>query len=88
MLRDGSNPVFKHELPSFNTLQNSQILMSSCLELQMKESLIYWSFQQVFKPSFTGRFLEGDFDTYVVQMRQPHIWGGEPELLMASHVLQ
>ncbi|KAG5521873.1 hypothetical protein RHGRI_034187 [Rhododendron griersonianum] len=21
-------------------------------------------------------------------MRQPHIWGGEPELLMSSHVLQ
>jgi hypothetical protein len=20
-------------------------------------------------------------------MRQPHVWGGEPELLMASHVL-
>ncbi|KAB1213003.1 hypothetical protein CJ030_MR5G025814 [Morella rubra] len=36
----------------------------------------------------TEWFLEGDFDSYVVQMRQPHIWGGEPELLMASHVLQ
>ncbi|XP_058093963.1 OVARIAN TUMOR DOMAIN-containing deubiquitinating enzyme 4-like isoform X5 [Magnolia sinica] len=36
----------------------------------------------------TEWFLEGDFDTYVVQMRQPHIWGGEPELLMSSHVLQ
>lgn len=34
------------------------------------------------------RFLEGDFDTYVGQMRKPHIWGGEPELLMCSHVLQ
>ncbi|KAL5760128.1 hypothetical protein ACOSP7_018625 [Xanthoceras sorbifolium] len=36
----------------------------------------------------TEWFVEGDFDTYVVQMRQPHIWGGEPELLMSSHVLQ
>ncbi|KAK8668091.1 hypothetical protein V6N13_105559 [Hibiscus sabdariffa] len=36
----------------------------------------------------TEWFLEGDFDDYVVQMRQPHIWGGEPELLMCSHVLQ
>ncbi|XP_044494056.1 OVARIAN TUMOR DOMAIN-containing deubiquitinating enzyme 4-like isoform X2 [Mangifera indica] len=36
----------------------------------------------------TEWFVEGDFDTYVVQMRQPHIWGGEPELLMASHVLK
>ncbi|XP_039066005.1 OVARIAN TUMOR DOMAIN-containing deubiquitinating enzyme 4-like [Hibiscus syriacus] len=35
----------------------------------------------------TEWFLE-DFDNYVVQMRQPHIWGGEPELLMCSHVLQ
>ncbi|GAA0148282.1 cysteine protease [Lithospermum erythrorhizon] len=33
-------------------------------------------------------FVEGDFDRYVEQMRQPHIWGGEPELLMSSHVLQ
>ncbi|KAJ4972919.1 hypothetical protein NE237_006093 [Protea cynaroides] len=36
----------------------------------------------------TEWFLEDDFDTYVTQMRQPHIWGGEPELLMSSHVLQ
>ncbi|XAR64419.1 hypothetical protein NMG60_11024746 [Bertholletia excelsa] len=36
----------------------------------------------------TEWFLEGDFDTYVKQMRQPHMWGGEPELLMSSHVLQ
>ncbi|KAG6651287.1 hypothetical protein I3843_06G094200 [Carya illinoinensis] len=36
----------------------------------------------------TEWYLEGDFDRYVVHMRQPHIWGGEPELLMASHVLQ
>lgn len=37
---------------------------------------------------FICRFLEDDFETYVVQMRQPHIWGGEPELLMSSHVLR
>ncbi|KAL3511420.1 hypothetical protein ACH5RR_030821 [Cinchona calisaya] len=36
----------------------------------------------------TEWFVEGDFDTYVTQMRLPHIWGGEPELLMSSHVLQ
>lgn len=34
------------------------------------------------------RFIEGDFDTYVSQMRKPHVWGGEPELLMLSHVLR
>lgn len=33
-------------------------------------------------------FIEGDFDKYVAQMREPHVWGGEPELLMASHVLR
>ncbi|KAG8383286.1 hypothetical protein BUALT_Bualt05G0168700 [Buddleja alternifolia] len=33
-------------------------------------------------------FVEGDFDSYVAQMRKPHVWGGEPELLMSSHVLQ
>ncbi|KAF7148119.1 hypothetical protein RHSIM_Rhsim03G0010600 [Rhododendron simsii] len=36
----------------------------------------------------TEWFVEGDFDTYVSQMRKPHVWGGEPELFMASHVLQ
>lgn len=36
----------------------------------------------------TEWYLEGNFDSYVTHMRQPHVWGGEPELLMASHVLQ
>ncbi|KAI4985613.1 hypothetical protein ZWY2020_018243 [Hordeum vulgare] len=36
----------------------------------------------------TEWFVEGDFDTYVSQIKQPHVWGGEPELFMASHVLQ
>ncbi|XP_015954292.1 OVARIAN TUMOR DOMAIN-containing deubiquitinating enzyme 4-like [Arachis duranensis] len=36
----------------------------------------------------TEWFLEDDFDTYTGQMRKPHVWGGEPELLMSSHVLQ
>ncbi|GAB4840583.1 OVARIAN TUMOR DOMAIN-containing deubiquitinating enzyme 4 [Ancistrocladus abbreviatus] len=36
----------------------------------------------------TEWFLEDDFDKYVREMRQPHIWGGEPELIMSSHVLQ
>ncbi|KAK1266327.1 OTU domain-containing protein [Acorus gramineus] len=38
--------------------------------------------------SDTEWFLECDFETYISQMRQPHIWGGEPELLMCSHVLK
>ncbi|CAM0951986.1 unnamed protein product [Alopecurus aequalis] len=36
----------------------------------------------------TEWFIEGHFDTYVSRIRKPHVWGGEPELLMASHVLQ
>ncbi|KAL6858921.1 hypothetical protein ACP4OV_017923 [Aristida adscensionis] len=36
----------------------------------------------------TEWFVEGDFETYVSHIRQPHVWGGEPELFMASHVLQ
>ncbi|KAK1606305.1 hypothetical protein QYE76_029978 [Lolium multiflorum] len=42
----------------------------------------------VSKREETEWFVEGDFDTYVSQIRQPHVWGGEPELFMASHVLQ
>ncbi|KAK4793778.1 hypothetical protein SAY86_024213 [Trapa natans] len=33
-------------------------------------------------------FIEGDFDAYVKRIQQPFVWGGEPELLMASHVLK
>ncbi|XP_006850126.2 uncharacterized protein LOC18439908 [Amborella trichopoda] len=44
--------------------------------------------QFVKRRSDTEWFIEGDFDTYVSQIRKPHVWGGEPELLMASHVLQ
>ncbi|CAO2829701.1 unnamed protein product [Amaranthus hypochondriacus] len=36
----------------------------------------------------TEWYLEDEFDRYICQMRQKHVWGGEPELLMASHVLK
>ncbi|KAK7277703.1 hypothetical protein RJT34_22718 [Clitoria ternatea] len=36
----------------------------------------------------TKRFIEGDFDAYVKRIQQPYVWGGELELLMASHVLK
>lgn len=36
----------------------------------------------------TSRYIEGDFDAYVKRIQQPFVWGGEPELLMASHVLK
>ncbi|EPS70063.1 hypothetical protein M569_04701 [Genlisea aurea] len=29
-----------------------------------------------------------DFDVYVERIQKPYVWGGEPELLMASHVLR
>ncbi|KAG5557110.1 hypothetical protein RHGRI_007394 [Rhododendron griersonianum] len=32
--------------------------------------------------------IEGDFDAYVKRIEQPYVWGGEPELLMASHVVK
>lgn len=36
----------------------------------------------------TEWFIEGDFDAYIQRIQQPYVWGGEPELLMASHVLK
>ncbi|KNA16518.1 hypothetical protein SOVF_088450 [Spinacia oleracea] len=33
-------------------------------------------------------FIEEDFDSYVKRIQQPYVWGGEPELRMASHVLK
>ncbi|XP_068659820.1 uncharacterized protein [Aristolochia californica] len=34
------------------------------------------------------KFIEGDFDEYVKNIQQPQSWGGEPELVVASHVLR
>lgn len=36
----------------------------------------------------TEWFIEGDFDAYIKRIQLPYVWGGEPELLMASHVLK
>ncbi|XP_061352185.1 uncharacterized protein LOC133297129 [Gastrolobium bilobum] len=36
----------------------------------------------------TEWYIEGDFDAYVKRIQEPYVWGGEPELLMASHVLK
>nr|GEV70828.1 hypothetical protein [Tanacetum cinerariifolium] len=33
-------------------------------------------------------FIEGDFDVYIKRIEKPYVWGGEPELLMASHILK
>ena len=35
----------------------------------------------------TEWFIEGDFDEYCLRMRGPAQWGGEPEILMLTHVL-
>lgn len=33
-------------------------------------------------------FIEEDFDVYVMDMSKPQAWGGEPEILMLTHVLK
>nr|GEX49458.1 OTU domain-containing protein At3g57810-like [Tanacetum cinerariifolium] len=33
-------------------------------------------------------FIEGDLDLYVKRIEKTYVWGGEPELLMASHILK
>nr|GEU46821.1 hypothetical protein [Tanacetum cinerariifolium] len=33
-------------------------------------------------------FIEGDFDLYVKRIEKPYIWGGELELLIASHIIK
>ena len=33
-------------------------------------------------------FIEGEFDAYCADMRRPNAWGGEPEILMLTHVVK
>jgi hypothetical protein len=35
----------------------------------------------------TEWFIEGDFEQYCARMQAPSTWGGEPEILMLTHVL-
>jgi len=44
-------------------------------ELKKREDEIKW-------------YIEGDFDTYVSNMKNQNVWGGETELLMLTHVLK
>lgn len=62
------------------------VIMLIKISLDSYHTLVHQSVNGAFRVSF--RFVEGDFDTYVAKMRQPHVWGGEPELLMSSYVLQ
>nr|GEV31521.1 hypothetical protein [Tanacetum cinerariifolium] len=39
------------------------------------------------RKEFEWWFIEGDFDLYVKRIKKPYVWGGEPELLMASHII-
>lgn len=60
-----------------------------CLVGRGSSSFFSFGFLQIFNScDCTFRFIEDDFDTYVSQMRKPLVWGGEPEILMACHVLQ
>jgi hypothetical protein len=36
----------------------------------------------------TASYIEDDFDAYLNNIKQPNVWGGEPELFGASHVLK
>uniref|UniRef100_A0A383VKG3 Ubiquitin thioesterase OTU n=1 Tax=Tetradesmus obliquus TaxID=3088 RepID=A0A383VKG3_TETOB len=65
-------------------------------ELRKNRELSFWcSHEAGVQGGRTQRdmepFLPGiadDFDDYLAKMAQPGVWGGEPELLMASRVLQ
>ncbi|KAM7265963.1 hypothetical protein ACFE04_003646 [Oxalis oulophora] len=36
----------------------------------------------------TEGFIDDDFDAHLNRIKQPYVWGGEPEIVMASHVLK
>ncbi|RDX87432.1 OTU domain-containing protein, partial [Mucuna pruriens] len=61
--------------------ENSQRELADELRAKVVEELLK-------RREETEWFIEGDFDTYVKRIQQPYVWGGEPELLMASHVLK
>ncbi|KAI8003704.1 OTU domain-containing protein [Camellia lanceoleosa] len=50
--------------------------------------LLYVVDEVLTRQKVTEWFIEGDFDAYVERIRKPYVWGGELELLMASHLLK
>ncbi|KAA0034208.1 OTU domain-containing protein [Cucumis melo var. makuwa] len=66
-------------------LRSGKLAPSEVLQKELADELRE---NKISKFALVGRFIEGDFGQYVRHMRQPHVWGGEPELLMSSHVLQ
>lgn len=84
-----SSNMFRHSLYAQTILEdvgNLILVYLSVYGFQWLSSKAF--FIKSLKCCAFGRFLEDDFDTYVGRMRQPHVWGGEPELLMSSHVLK
>lgn len=61
--------------------ENHQKLLADELRVQVVDELIK-------RQKDIKCFIEGDFDAYVKRIQKPFAWGGEPELLMASHVLK
>ncbi|CAI9289289.1 unnamed protein product [Lactuca saligna] len=61
--------------------ENRQKLLADELRIQVVNELIK-------RQKEVEWFIEEDFDTYVKRIQKPFVWGGEPELLMASHVLK
>ncbi|EEF31497.1 cysteine-type peptidase, putative [Ricinus communis] len=61
--------------------ENRQRVLADELRAQVVDELLK-------RREETEWFIEGDFDAYVKRIQQPYVWGGEPELLMASHVLK
>ncbi|KAL4557401.1 hypothetical protein LXL04_035578 [Taraxacum kok-saghyz] len=61
--------------------ENRQKLLADELRVQVVNELIK-------RQKEIEWFIEEDFDAYVKRIQKPFVWGGEPELLMASHVLK
>ncbi|XP_071734003.1 uncharacterized protein [Rutidosis leptorrhynchoides] len=61
--------------------ENRQKELADELRVQVVDELIK-------RREETEWFIEGDFDAYIKRIQKPFVWGGEPELLMASHVLK
>ncbi|KAL4422289.1 hypothetical protein ABPG75_008486 [Micractinium tetrahymenae] len=57
------------------TAQADELRHAVCDELLKRRNELYF-------------FIDEDYDAYVTRMRQPRCWGGEPELAVATHVLQ
>ncbi|KAK3285402.1 hypothetical protein CYMTET_6995 [Cymbomonas tetramitiformis] len=70
-------------------VRSGQLLLSSHAEGEAAAALRKQSMDELVKRREECEwFIEGDFETYVARMRTSHTWGGEPEILMMTHVLK